>query len=77
MSRRPGQNGCVIKKGKMWHVRFYVDVSQEERQRKSVPVGPCTGKDKSTKSEAERKGRELIEQLGVNTEEHLLRANHQ
>jgi integrase len=59
----------------MWHVRFYVDVlGQEERQRKSVPIGPSTGKDKLTKPEAVRKGAEVIASLGVNTKDHLDRA---
>ena len=41
MSRRSGQKGQVVRKGCMWHVRFYVDVpAQEQRQRKSVPIGP-------------------------------------
>jgi hypothetical protein len=56
----------------MWHVRYYVDLrGQEQRQRKSVPLGPCTGKDKLTKPEAVRKGAEVIASLGVNTTDHL------
>src|SRR5437773_979001 len=75
MSRRSGQKGQVVKKGRMWHVRFYVDLpEQEKRKRKSVPIGPCTGKDKLTRPEAERKGAEIIASLGVNTAEHLERA---
>lgn len=75
MSRRSGQKGQVVKKGNKWHLRFYVDVpGQEERVRKSVPIGPCRGKDKLTKPEAERKGVEIINSLGVNTAEHLQRA---
>jgi integrase len=75
MSRRSGQKGQVVKKGGMWHVRFYVDVpGKEERQRKSVPIGPIKGERKLTKPEAERKGAELIATLGVNTAEHLERA---
>jgi hypothetical protein len=65
----------VVKKGCMWHVRYYVDLrGQEKRQRKSVPIGPCTGKDKLTKPEAVRKGAEVIASLGVNTADHLERA---
>jgi len=61
----------------MWHVRFYVDLSgQEKRQRKSVPIGPCIGKDKLTKPEAVRLGAELVASLGVNTKEHLGRATN-
>jgi integrase len=75
MSRRSGQSGTVVKKGCMWHVRYYVDLrGQEKRQRKSVPIGPCTGKDKLTKPEAVRKGAEVIASLGVNTTDHLERA---
>src|ERR1700726_1483563 len=77
MSRRSGQRGQVVKKGGMWHVRFYVDVpGQEKRQRKSVPIGPIKGKEKLTKPEAEREGAELIASFGVNTSEHLERATN-
>jgi len=59
----------------MWHVRYYVDVpGQDKRPRPSVPIGPCTGKSKLTRPEAERKGAEIIASLGVNTAEHLERA---
>jgi len=75
MSRRSGQRGSIVKKGKNWHVRFYADVpGQEDRQRKSLPVGPCKGPNKLTKSEAERKGAETIAALGINTEQHLMAA---
>ena len=40
---------------------------KKQRQRKSVPIGPCTGKDKLTKPEAVRKGAEVVASLGVNT----------
>lgn len=77
MSRRRGPSGQVVRKGNHWHVRFYVDVpGQEERKRKSVAVGPATGKEKLTKSEAARKGAEIIAALGVNTAEHLRKAQH-
>jgi integrase len=75
MSRRSGQKGQVVKKSRMWHVRFYVDVpGQGQRQRRSVPIGRCSGKDKLTKPEAVRKGAEVIASFGVNTSEHLERA---
>jgi hypothetical protein len=77
MSRRSGQKGQVVKKGCVWHVRFYVDVAgQDARQRKSVPLGPCVGPNKLTKAEAQRQGAEVIRSLGVNTEEHLQRATN-
>ena len=77
MSRRSGQKGQVVKKGCVWHVRFYVDLpGQQARQRKSVPIGPCVGTNKLTKPEAQRQGAEVIKSLGVNTEEHLQRATN-
>ncbi len=39
-----------------------------------MPVGPCKGPDKLTKSEAERRGAEIVAALGVNTEQHLIAA---
>jgi integrase len=61
----------------MWHVRFYVDVpGQDRRRRKSVPVGPATGKEKLTRPEALRRGAEIVESSGVNTAGHLERALH-
>jgi integrase len=75
MSRRSGQKGSVVRKGTMWHVRYYVDVpNQDERQRKSAAIGPCVGPQKLTKSEAQRKAADILTSLGVNTEEHLQRA---
>ena len=75
MSRRSGQKGQVVRKGDMWHIRFYVDVpGQDKRQRKSLPIGPAVGKEKLTKPEAARKGLEIIEREGVNTSAHLERS---
>jgi hypothetical protein len=75
MSRRSGQKGQVVRKGDMWHIRFYVDVpGQQKRQRKSLPIGPAVGKEKLTKPEAIRKGSEIIEREGVNTAAHLERS---
>jgi integrase len=75
MRRRSGQSGTIVKKGGMWHVRFYVDVrGTQKRQRKSEPIGPAIGKEKLTRPEAKRKGGEIIEALGINTSQHLERA---
>jgi integrase len=70
MNRRNGQSGYVVKKGNMWHGRYYVDLP-ERRKRVSVPLGQI---DDLTKPQAKRKLRELLEQSGVNTEAHLLQA---
>jgi hypothetical protein len=74
MSRRSGQKGQVVKKARVWHVRFYVDLpGQEDRQRKSVAVGPCVEPKRLTKAEVQRKRAEVISSLGVNSKEHLQR----
>lgn len=70
MNRRYGQSGYIVKKGNMWHGRYYVDL-QDRRKRVSVPLGPI---DQFTKPQAKRKLRDLLEQSGVNTEAHLLQA---
>lgn len=70
MNRRYGQSGYLVKKGNVWHGRYYVDLP-DRRKRVSVPIGTV---DQFTKSEAKRKLRDLIEQSGVNTEAHLLQA---
>lgn len=75
MRRRSGQSGTIIRKGRTWHVRFYVDVlGSEKRERRSEPVGPATGKEKLTKPEAARKGAEIVASSGANTPKHLERA---
>jgi hypothetical protein len=70
MSRRYGQSGYVVKKGNNWHGRFYVDL-QDRRKRISASLGRV---DELTKPEAKRKLRDLLGQMGVNTEAHLLLA---
>lgn len=70
MNRRYGQSGYVVKKGSIWHGRYYVDL-RDRRKRVSVPLGPV---EQFTKSEAKRKLRKMIEQSGVNTEAHLQQA---
>jgi integrase len=77
MRRRSGQNGSIYKKWKTWHVRFYMDVpGSTKRQRKSVPVGPATGKERLTKPEAVRKGAEIVARTGVNQPQHLARSRN-
>ncbi len=71
MSRRSGQQGNVVKKGKMWHGRYYVDVvGQDERKRVSLPLGST---DSMTKPEAKRKLRTMLEEKGFNTEANFVR----
>lgn len=71
MSFRSGQSGTVVRKGQMWHGRYYVDVpGQELRRRVSVPLGSVH---QIKKPEAKRKLRTLIEELGLNQDSHLER----
>jgi len=72
MSRRSGQSGVVVVKGDWYHGRYYVDVpGQEERVRKSMPIGRV--KD-VTKPQAKRKLAEMLNEMGVNSSAHLDRA---
>jgi integrase len=75
MRARRGQSGTIVRKGDQWHVRFYAD-EEKGRKKKSVPVGPAVGKGRLTKAEAARKGAEIVDKAGVNTEAHLTRAEH-
>ena len=71
MSTRSGQSGTVVLKGQMWHGRYYADVAgQGERRRASVPIGPVK---ELTKTEAKRKLRTMLEQMGLNSDDHLVR----
>ena len=71
MSTRSGQSGTVVRKGQMWHGRYYADVAgQGERRRASVPIGPVK---ELTKTEARRKLRTMLEQMGLNADDHLVR----
>ncbi len=71
MTRRSGQNGNVVKKGNVWHGRYYVDVvGQDKRKRMSLPLGST---DSMTKPEAKRKLRTVLEEKGVNTEAYFIR----
>jgi hypothetical protein len=47
---------------------------EKGRKKKSVLVGPATGKGRLTKAEAARKGAEVVDKAGVNTHAHLTRA---
>jgi integrase len=71
MSFRSGQSGNVVRKGQMWHGRFYVDVPGDEaRRRTSVPLGSIHS---MKKTEARRKLRAMLEEMGLNSEQHLER----
>jgi integrase len=69
MSYRSGQSGTVVRKGQMWHGRYYVDVpGQEKRRFASVPLGSVKA---MKKTEAKRKLRAMLEEMGLNEDNHL------
>ena len=73
MSFRSGQSGTVVKKGQMWHGRYYVDVpGQENRRKASVPLGSIR---EMKKTEAKRKLRAFLEEMGLNDDSHLERTS--
>ena len=70
LSRRTGQRGNVFQHCKPWNPgapaygRFWVDMSGQHRQRKTVSLGICR-----TPSVAKQKLREQIESTGINSKE--------
>jgi integrase len=72
MSFRSGQSGTVVRKGQMWHGRYYVDLpGKEKRCKASIPLGSIHT---MKKTEAKRKLRSLLEEMGLNENSHLERA---
>src|SRR5262249_34752272 len=57
----------------MWHGRYYVDVpSHETRRKASIPLGSIR---QMQKPEAKRKLRALLEEMGLNDDNHLERTS--
>jgi integrase len=72
MSRRRGQNGHIVISGRWYRVRFWIDVpGQEARVHKSVRICPVSGAGLLSKSQRERRAREIIAESGADTEEHF------
>ena len=71
MSSRSGQSGTVVRKGQMWHGRYYVDIpGEEDRRRASIPLGSVLT---IKKPEAKRKLRAILQEMGMNDDTHLER----
>lgn len=69
MSFRSGQSGNVVRKGQMWHGRFYIDLpGQGRRRRTSISLGSIHS---MKKTEAKRKLRAMLEEMGLNSDQHL------
>src|SRR5882724_2685294 len=75
MSRRSGQSGHIEKSGNWFVVRFWKDVvGQEKRMHASEKICPISGPGHLTKSERERKAKEIIAESGADTPECLAHA---
>lgn len=75
MTRRSGQSGYIEVRGKYYVVRFWKDVvGQEKRMHASEKVCPISGPGHLTKSERERKAKEIIAESGADTPEYLAHA---
>lgn len=70
MAKRSGQSGTVVCKGNWWHLRYLED-TPNGRIRKSVPIGRV---DVMTKTQARRLAKKHLDEIGVNTPQHLERA---
>ena len=70
MSRRTGQNGYIERSGKWWVVRWWMDVSgQEKRRHMRAKICPISGQGSLSKSARERRGSEIITASGADTVE--------
>ena len=72
MSRRTGQDGHIEASGKWWVVRWWMDVAgQEARRHMRAKVCPISGPGHLSKSERERRAREIVAESGADTLEHF------
>jgi len=75
MSRRTGQSGHIEKSGKWWVVRWWMDVTgQEKRVHKRARICPISGPGVLSRSARERRAREIIAESGADTEEYFNKA---
>ena len=72
MSRRTGQDGHIEPSGKWWVVRWWMDVpGQEKRRHMRERVCPISGSGSLSKSERQRRAREIVAASGADTEEYF------
>lgn len=72
MSRRTGQNGHIERSGRWWVARWWMDVpGQEKRALKRARICPVSGPGCLTKSERQRRCREIIAESGADSEEYF------
>jgi integrase len=72
MSRRTGQDGHIEPSGKWWVVRWWQDVpGQEERRHMRAKICRITGPCSLSKSERQRRAREIIAESGADSVEYF------
>jgi integrase len=72
MSRRTGQKGHIEPSGRWWVVRWWMDVpGQEKRRHMRERVCPISGSGSLSKSERQRRAREIVAASGADTEEYF------
>ena len=72
MTRRSGQEGHIERSGSWWVVRWWQDVSgQEKRRHMRAKICPISGPDKLSKSERARRAREIVAESGADTVEYF------
>ena len=72
MSRRTGQDGYIEASGKWWVVRWWMDVAGlETRKHMRAKICPISGPGHLSKSERERRAREIVAESGADTLEHF------
>jgi integrase len=72
MSRRSGQLGNLVKLGRWWRVRFRLDQpGTSKRKQMSLRVAPISSK--LSRSELERRAKEIVDEAGGNSEERFNR----
>ena len=72
MSRRRGQDGHIEKSGRWYVVRFWIDVSgQEKRAHRRERICPISGKGSLSASARERRAKDIIRESGADTQEYF------
>ena len=72
MSRRTGQKGHIEPSGRWWVVRWWMDVpEQDKRRHMRERICPISGPGSLSKSERERRAREIVAESGADTEEYF------
>ena len=75
MSRRPGQNGYIEKRGNSYYARFWLDeAGREKRTYKRVRICPVDGPGALNTFERKRRLKDIVAEFGANSEATLRKA---